>query len=92
MPLVIQNTATVPPEDWVYDVNGFVISAKYYDNLYPQIVKHCTANNIPVPSVQDVIDRLCATLTIPCYEGRTPLVNKWQEGVFALKPCGGCGG
>ncbi len=93
MSLVIKDTDHVPPEDWIYLVEqtGFTVRTKYYRSLYPEIVKHCQSNGMPIPSEQDVINSLCANVTIPCYDGMTPLVNKWQSGVFTLPSVGCCG-
>ena len=93
MSLIIKDTAHLPPEDWIYLVEqtGFTVRTKNYSMFYPEIVKHCQSNNAPIPSEQDVINFLCENVTVPCYEGMTPLVNKFTAGVFKLPSVGCCG-
>lgn len=93
MNLVIQDTDHVPPEDWNYlvEATGFTVRTKYYGQLYPQIVTHCKSNNVPIPDQQQVIDYLCRNVTVPCFEGNEPIINKWQSGIFKLPSVGCCG-
>jgi len=95
MPLVIQNTATVPSDGWTYlvEATGYTVFTRNYSMLYQMIVQHCQANNVPPPSEQDVIDKLCEEKHIPCYnsETRQPLVNKFLLGLPEPAPLGCCG-
>lgn len=97
--LVIKDSSTVPPENWIYEVAGdsrgipaFTVSTKNYQLLYSLVADYCNANRLPVPSQQDVIDQICARLHVPCYEkadaGNTPLINKM--GLPFVKPPSSC--
>jgi hypothetical protein len=94
MPLVIQDTSHVPSNGWEYivDQTNFTVVTRNYSILYGEIVKHCTSNNVPIPSQQSVIDRLCETLAIPCYDGMSPLVNKFTLNLPDAPRGGCCGG
>jgi hypothetical protein len=91
--LTIIDTSTVPPENWSYLVSqtGVYVSTKNYSLLYGMVVDHCKANNVPVPSEQDVIDWMCNNLTIHCAEGSTPLINRFTLGLAPVQPKGCCG-
>lgn len=92
--LVIRDTSSVPSERWHFPVpeTGFDVFAPNYAALYGMVVQHCQANQVPVPSEQDVVDWLCANVSIPCYESETrvPLINRFSLGIPA-KPTACCG-
>jgi len=96
MSLVIRDTATVPPEDWTFpiDQTGFTVRTKNYAMLFVEIAKHCKANNISEPSEQTVIDFICNSAHVPCYnsETREPLINAWSLNLPVPAPRGCCGG
>jgi hypothetical protein len=83
MALTIRDINGVPPERWKFQVEatGFMIEAPSWTMLYPFVETHCKANNVPTPSLQEVIDWCCANLHIPCYESETrvPLVNMFTQ-------------
>lgn len=85
MLLTIRDTSTVPPEDWAYEVVGndttpaFTVSTRNYSLLYNRVTDYCQANNLPIPSQQDVINQMCERLHIACVDNEThkPLINKF---------------
>lgn len=94
MPLVIRDVNTIPPERFHYLVSAtnFDIYAPNYNGLYSAIQQHCIANNVGIPSLQEVIDFCCANLSVPCYnsDDRTPLVNRWVMGTPGKLPSSCC--
>lgn len=92
MPLWIRDQSAVPKERWHYPslVAGKPIYAPNYNALYPEVVKHYSANNAAIPGEQEVIDWMCANLSIPCVEGNQPLINRWMPGLPGKAPtcCG----
>lgn len=94
MALVVQDPNSPPPERYQYPVaaTGFTVEAGNYNQLFDNIEKHCTANNIPVPDHQTVIDWLCNHLRLRCYDDHTriPLVNLMGLPYTPTRAC--CGG
>lgn len=94
MSLAIKDTSSVPPETWLFYVaaTNFTVSTRNYSLLYPKIVEHCRANNVGVPSEQEVVDQMCRDLHISCYdaETHTALINKLGL-PFVPPPAGCCG-
>lgn len=92
--IVIRDISVVPPDGWKYPVQatGTTIVSRNYQLFYPMIVQHCTSNNVQPPSEQEVIQYLCETLSIPCYEdeNRVPLINKFSLGVPNAPRLGSC--
>lgn len=95
MSLFISDTDTVPnPDGWKYyfaDTNHMVIT-RNYNYIYPEVVKHCTANGLAVPTKQEVIDQMCEKLHIPCFESSNanPLNNAYAQGLPLPARIGGC--
>jgi hypothetical protein len=92
--LFIKDTSTVPPgEGWCYFVEATQknICTKNINVLYPKIKTHCESNNVPVPSEADVTNQMCERLYIPCFEGRSALVNKFTLNLPPPLPKGCCG-
>lgn len=91
--LVIRDTSVVPQEKWHYPVaaTGYTVYAPNWPALYSMVEAHCRANNVSVPSEQDVITWSCNNLSVPCYESETrqPLVNKFG---LPAKPTPSCCG
>lgn len=80
--LTIRDTSTVPDGGWRYPgLNGYTITVRNYAIFYDEIVKHYTVNGQPAPSQDDVTRYVCEQLSIPCFEGNVPLVNKWTLGI-----------
>lgn len=93
MDLWIKDTSSVPPERWQYFVEAtqYTVMVPSYGLLYQEVVKHCQANNVPPPSEQEVIQWVCANLTVDCREGKEPFVNRFSQGLPApaTSCCGG---
>ena len=97
MPLRIRDVSVVPNGDWRYYIadTNYTVKTKNFTRLYPMIVEHCKTNNVAIPSEQEVVDYLCRTLTIPCYDSedmQTPFINAWTMGLPKPASRGCCGG
>lgn len=79
--LKIRDTKTTPRERaWAYpDVNGGEISANSHMNIFREVEMHYRANNMPVPTEQEITKFLCDNLTIPCFEGREVYRNRFSD-------------
>lgn len=90
----MRDSGTVPPERWHYPVSatGYDVYAPNWPALYSEVEKHCLANNVSPPGLQEIIDWCCQNLHIPCYESatKTPLVNAFVQGLPVVLP-GCCG-
>lgn len=75
--LTIRDTKTTPRERrwWYPGLNGHEVSSNSYSNLKREVAEHYRSNGQPVPSEQQIIDYLCANLSVPCYEGKEPFRN-----------------
>ncbi len=96
MSLVILDSSVVPkPLGWAYRVEStnYVIHTPIYSQIYPMVVAHCTANNVYVPSQQEVIDQMCAELFVPCNDssGGEAIANKWKLNLPVPQLKGCCG-
>lgn len=95
MALQIKDIGEVPPERWQFKIEqtGFTQIAPNWPALYPAILKHCRANNVPEPSLQEVVNWCCKNLSIACFESEThePLMNNWARGIMGVPPAGCCG-
>ena len=93
--LVIQDTETVPGEDWFYVIQStnHKISVKNFTRLYPEVVRHCLANGINPPDQQTIIDFVCANSHVPCYdsESGTLISNPWTLNLPLPPKLGCCG-
>src|ERR1043166_7553965 len=93
--MFIRDTSSVPDHGWTYTVEqtGFTISTRNYDLLFTLIRQHCTSNNVPAPTDQQILVSFFANLAIPCVEGNQPLINRFTQGlpsVTSIAHC--CGG
>jgi hypothetical protein len=94
--IVIRDSSVVPPGvGWAYYVEGtnYTVSTKIFTQIYPMVVAHCTANNVYVPTYQEVVEQMCQRLKIPCQEsdGGYALVNAWSLDL-PVAPLKGCCG
>lgn len=97
MALFIKDTGTVPnPDGWKYYVEQtkFPVTTKNYAILYSEVVKHCKANGVAIPSEQEVIDQMCAKLHIACYESSNAAMfqNAYAMGIPLPPRVGSCCG
>ena len=96
MPLVIQDTSCVPPEDWCFYVQptNFTVKTKNYAQLYPLVKQHCLSNGVNPPSEQEVIDFNCHNAHIPCFDSESAslIPNKWSLNLPIPARTGGCCG
>lgn len=93
MALVIQDKDTPPPERWQYpDVNGNPLDAGNWTQLIDIVTKHYSSNAAPVPSEQMIVDHVCKTLRVRCFDSHTrvPLINRVGLPYTPTRAC--CGG
>jgi len=91
--MFIKDTSVVPWNGWIYHVDATNTDIKTfnYNVLYSMIRDHCVANGAVIPTEQEVIIQLCTNLSIPCYDGESPLVNKFSLGIPKPPSVGCCG-
>ncbi len=94
--IVIRDQSVVPPGvGWAYYVEStnYTVATKIFRQIYPMVVQHCTANNVYVPTYQEVVEQMCERLKIPCQEsdGGYALVNAWSLDL-PVAPLKGCCG
>lgn len=94
MALFISDTGTVPnPDGWKYyfSATNHTVITRNYNYLYPEVVKHCTANGLAVPTQQEVINQMCERLHIPCFEAEgSPFMNAFAAGIPLPPRLGTC--
>lgn len=81
MALTIRDTKTTPRERkwWYPAVDGPDISETSYSNLKRAVSEHYRSNGRPAPTEQQIIDYLCANLSVPCYEGKEQIRNLFTD-------------
>lgn len=93
MALVVQDPNSPPPERFQFPVaaTGFTVEAGNYNQLFVNIAAHCTANEVPIPDQQTVVDWLCHNLRLRCYDDHTriPLINLVGTAFTPTRAC--CG-
>lgn len=93
--LKIQDTSVVPPEDWQYYVQptNFTVKTKNYAQLYPLVRQHCLSNGVNPPSEQQVIDAVCNSTHVPCYDSDSGALipNAWFLNLPVPPKLGCCG-
>lgn len=84
MAVWIKDKSVGPREGWTYEVEGGgYVLAPSYSQLYLRIVERCKANDLPIPTREEIDQRLCETLTIECYDsaGGTRIDNKYGKAI-----------
>lgn len=81
MALTIRDTKTTPRERhwWYPGVNGSEVSESSYSNLKRAVAEHYRTNRQPVPTEQQIIDYCCVNLSVPCYEGKEQIRNRFSD-------------
>lgn len=91
--IFIKDTSVVPQQGWQYYVaqTNTMITTRNFTQIYPLVLQHCAANNVVAPTEQEMLRQMCERLTIPCYEGESPIVNSFYMGLPTPYPTSCCG-
>lgn len=94
--LTIRDTKTTPREKWRYPAtDGTEIISNSFMNLRNEVAEHYRTNGRTPPTPQEIIDYLCNNVSVPCYEGREQMQNRYSDPAtgggsknwpFALRP------
>lgn len=59
--LAVQRDIEAPPGGWRYTVpaTGVVLTAAFFSDLWPQVVRHHAANGFPAPEREEIEDAAC---------------------------------
>lgn len=79
--LTIRDKSTTPrPDKWRYPaVDGTEIVENSYMNLKREVAMHYRTNGRDLPSEQQIVDYLCANVSVQCYDDGKEIRNKYSD-------------